>query len=250
MIKIKFIAKEKYILDDFQKPYPAKQKYPEWLKKMPMFFSNVKVDEFGDPLETVKKCMPFHDAMTAGYHIPLPCDVWVDRQNNNFNIQWAADRIDLVSKHYPQQMDSSKIEDDYEKILFKWKNPWIVKTPKNWSCLFIQPLHQDNVPFKGFTGLVDTDKFPRPVNIPFVIKKNFEGLIPKGTPFIQVIPFKRDSFISSFSFDDGTYLNAWNKAKTVFFDRYKKFFRQPKQFLDESESPKSKCPFSFLHDMK
>lgn len=251
MIKIKFIAKEKYILEFFNKPCPAKQNYPEWLKKMSNFFCNKKVDDFGDPLETVKKCMPFYDAMTCGYHIPLPCDVWVDRQNNDFKIQWSVDQYNLISKHYDGQMDPNMIDEGYEKILFKWNNPWIIKTPRNWSSLFIQPIHQDTVPFKSFTGLVDTDTFPGAVSIPFVVRKNFEGIIPKGTPFIQVIPIKREKHISKFSYDDGSLIKIWDKARTIFFDRYKKTFRQPKFYLDESEEVKqSKCPFSFLHKPK
>jgi hypothetical protein len=250
MNRIKFIAKQKYIYEFFERPYSAKQKYPEWLRKMPIFFSNKKVDDLGDPLETVKKCMPFYDAMVAGYHIPLPCDVWVDKQNNDYKIQWSVDQFDLISRHYDGQMDDKMIHDDYDKMLFKFNNPWIIKTPKNWSCLFTHPIHQDDVPFKSFTGFVDTDKFPRPVGIPFVIKKDFEGLIPKGTPFVQVIPIKREKFISSFSYDDGRYLKIWSSIRTVFFDRYKKFFRQPKFYLDESEIEKPKCPFSFLHKPK
>ena len=175
MNKIKFIAKQKYIYEFFERPYSAKQKYPEWLRKMPIFFSNKKVDDFGDPLETVKKCMPFYDAMIAGYHIPLPCDVWVDKQNNDYKIQWSVDQFDLISRHYDGQMDDKMIHDDYDKMLFKFNNPWIIKTPKNWSCLFTHPIHQDDVPFKSFTGFVDTDKFPRPVGIPFIIKKDFEN---------------------------------------------------------------------------
>ena len=48
--------------------------------------------------------------------------------------------------------------------------------------------------------MVDTDKYPIPVHFPFLLKKNFEGLIKQGTPIIQVIPFKRESWKSSYSF--------------------------------------------------
>jgi hypothetical protein len=35
-----------------------------------------------------------------------------------------------------------------------------------------------------------------PVNLPFLLKDNFEGLIPKGTPIAQIIPIKRDNWNS------------------------------------------------------
>ncbi len=250
MINVKFIARDQFVYDTCEKPQPCNNTYPNWLKRIPAFYSPKMVDDNGDPMETVKKCVPFYDAMAFGYHICLPCDVWVDRKNNDFKIQWAIDELKIVSKHDERQYDGDMIPNNYDKIVFKWVNHWIVKTPKNWSCLFMQPIHQDKVPFQCFTGLVDTDKFPRPVNVPFLIEKDFEGLIPKGTPFVQVIPIKRDKFVSSYSVDDGSYKTIWQKTRTVFFDRYKKFFRQPKEFIDESELPKSKCPFSFLHDMK
>jgi hypothetical protein len=33
-------------------------------------------------------------------------------------------------------------------------------------------------------------------SIPFFIKKGFEGIIPAGTPILQIIPFKKDNWTS------------------------------------------------------
>jgi hypothetical protein len=41
---------------------------------------------------------------------------------------------------------------------------------------------------------VDTDVLETHANSPFVIEENFEGIIPKGTPMFQVIPFKRENW--------------------------------------------------------
>jgi hypothetical protein len=62
--------------------------------------------------------------------------------------------------------------------------------------LFIHPLNSGDTPFHSFSGIVDTDKHPVTVNFPFLIRKDFEGNIPAGTPMIQVIPFKRDKWES------------------------------------------------------
>jgi hypothetical protein len=250
MINIKFLAQKKELLEFLEKPFVAKKITPEWLKKMGSFHpSDIKVDEMGDPLTTVKKCMPFNDARTAGYFIPLPCDVYVERKPQ-LHIKWSSDQIELIGTHQNWQFEEYPVPKGYEtEVAFKWLNPWIIKTPKNWSCLYTHPIHFDELPFQSLTGLVDTDKFPYPVNFPFFLKNDFEGLIPKGTPFIQVIPFKREKFISTYSYDDGRYQKLWLKARTVFFDRYKKFFRTPKEFL-EGEIEKPKCPFAFLHSKK
>jgi hypothetical protein len=43
-----------------------------------------------------------------------------------------------------------------------------------------------------FSGVVDTDRYPSPVNFPFVpIGDDGVHILPKGTPLVQVIPFAR-----------------------------------------------------------
>jgi hypothetical protein len=251
MIPIKFIAKEKKYLEICDKPYPASQLTPQWFKNLSTFWSDSKIDHHGDPLETVKQCMPFNDMRGAGYYIPLPCDVWIEYREGGCDIRWSAPELEIANTHYFEQIGNYPIPSGYSnQVAFKWENPWIIKTPRGWSCLFLQPQHTDEVPFLCFSGLVDTDKFPMPVNFPFLIKEGFEGLIPKGTPIIQVIPFKRQKFVSFYSYDKGSkFKKQWDKACTVFFHRYKKFFRTPKEFITESQIPpqKSKCPFAFLH---
>jgi hypothetical protein len=43
---------------------------------------------------------------------------------------------------------------------------------------------------------MDTDIYGHSGSIPFSIKIGFEGIIPKGTPFLQMIPIKRESWKS------------------------------------------------------
>ena len=243
--KIEFIAETKEMLEILEKPYPAIQTTPSWFNEMPTYTTGKKdVDNFGDPLETVKKCMPFFDAMTAGYYIPLYTDVWVENQGiDKINIKWAWNTIEVVAAHDPRQFEKYPLPAGFLPMGFKWINPWIVKTPPGWSTLFIQPTHYDELPFHCLTGIVDTDKHPTPVNFIFVLKSSFSGLIQKGTPLIQAIPFKRQDFISEFSYDRGGKLaTVWKKAKTVYFDRYKKYFRSPKKY---EQGQIKKCPFNF-----
>ena len=35
-----------------------------------------------------------------------------------------------------------------------------------------------------------------PINLPFFLKEGFEGIIPKGTPIAQIMPFKREPWNS------------------------------------------------------
>jgi hypothetical protein len=248
-VKIEFISSSQELLDIAPKPYPSANKLPDWYKKTPSYINGIQsVDQFNDPSSTIKKCMPIFDIMTAGYHIPLHSDVWVENAGDmNISFRWSWDTIEIVSVHPSEQHSTYPIPPGYHNTAFKWISPWIIKTPPGWSCIFTHPYHYDDLPFRSFSALVDTDKHPAPTHFPFLLKKGFNGLIPLGTPMIQVIPFKRETFTSEYSVDDGSHNTLWQKAHSVFFDRYKKFFRSPKTY--EDVKPKeSKCPFAFMHN--
>lgn len=248
-INLTFYPLKSEYLDYIEKPYPAVKNMPSWLADTPAYYTKQKsVDSYMDPTSTIKKCMPVVDCMSAGYHIPLPCDVWVssvedEDQRRGIDLKWSLTHIKLAEIHNPDQLINYPFQEDYENIVFKWLNLWTLTTPKGWSCLFVPPQYHEDIPFKCFSALVDTDKFPLPVNFPFLIKKGFVGLIPKGTPMIQVIPFKREKFVATFKKDSNKLLYKWySKAGAVFFDRYKKYFRAKKEFSVKE----SKCPFHKL----
>lgn len=245
IIPIQFIAETKEFLEIAPKPTVASKNVPEWFKKMPSYVNNVKgIDQYGDPTSTVKKCMPVNDCINAGYNIVLPCDVWITNHGDDkLKIQWAWENIKIVTGQRPDQHEGYPIPEGYNTSVFKFINHWIVKTPKNWSCLLTHPLHHEELPFRTLSSVVDTDRYPSPIHFPFFLKKGFNGLIPQGTPIVQIIPFKREKFRSTYSWDkDGKLATIWKKAHNIFFDRYLKNFRSPKTY-EEGDVKVSKCPF-------
>jgi hypothetical protein len=60
--------------------------------------------------------------------------------------------------------------------------------------LFTQPLNHTESPFLTLSGVIDTDNWSGSDVLNFAFKKDFEGLIPKGTPYVQIIPFKREEW--------------------------------------------------------
>lgn len=173
-------------------PIPASRIVPEWYRTMP---------GSRDKVETVKKCIPFLDALTAGYVITLDADVYWNEESKTFH---SESPIQMQSDHMQSQTQDVNIDDRFDSQPHKWVNHWEIRTPKGYSCLFIHPLERTDLPFYSLTGIVDTDKHPLVVNFPFLFKKGFSGVIPKGTPIIQVIPFKRDNWKSEIS-DDKPY---------------------------------------------
>jgi hypothetical protein len=117
-----------------------------------------------------------------------------------------------------------------------------MRTPRGWSTLFITPSHRD-LPFQVFAGIVDTDNYDQPVNLPFMLRKDFNGILYKSTPFVQCIPIKRKNHFAIVSEYRKNLFKKWRKATTQVFDRYKDYFHIPKKYkiIDQQES---KCPFS------
>jgi hypothetical protein len=77
-------------------------------------------------------------------------------------------------------------------------NPWLIKTPPGYSCLFVPPLNNCDDRFDIIPGIVDTDVWDLEINFPFVFNgykyETLETVIKRGTPYVQVIPFKRDNW--------------------------------------------------------
>ena len=76
-------------------------------------------------------------------------------------------------------------------------------------------------------GVVDTDTYYNQINFPFVWtgSKQGEWVIPKGTPLIHVVPFKRTEVdLEITTIDAKKFKTANNKLKFKFHDNYKHEF--------------------------
>ena len=214
---------------DIEQPKPASKLVPDWYKNMESYVGKEK-KPMGDASTsaTIKRCMPVLDAITAGYIIESPADVWVSKKDERQWFEWSD--FGLISFHPIEQAPEHPARKPFPYP--KWSNPWSITTPKGYSTLFVQPMHRESV-FTILPGIVDTDTYSAPVNFPFVINDpNFEGLIPKGTPIAQVIPFKRDSWNMEIGtkedFDRQNKISK--KLQSKFFDRYKSMFWTRKEY--------------------
>jgi len=179
-------------------PKPSLQFIPEAYKKMPL---DIKKDSVQS---TVKRCIPFLDAMTSGYIVPFQTDIeYIYDEKNNliyFSINGSipsqlSELIDVKdhdSIQITKELMSSKRTLDK---VFKFNNSWKIKTPSGYSCLFVTPSNH-SLPFELITGVVDTDSYEFPVNLPFYWtanpRRNF--LLKQGSPMAMIIPFKREEW--------------------------------------------------------
>jgi hypothetical protein len=213
--EIEFGAHEDYFALQEDYPIPAKLNIPEWYKNLEHTILN----------KTVKGCMPFLDTLTTGYLLKIPQDFHIRHNVDNKNEKGeifkdsfqtfglhdqssilGAKYISLnsgVDVHPIKQLEGSSLINKNKNLPFyKILNPWKIKTPKGYSCLFVPPLNNHDDRFSIIPGIVDTDIFPNEINFPIVINGDkypvLETTIKKGTTYVQVIPFKRDNWKMKF----------------------------------------------------
>ena len=180
---------------------------------------------------TVKWCNPFGDALGAGYFIFLENDVQVRLENNKQIFVWTNGGNNFISQHTPSQISDELIPDNYSEQPWKFKNFWGIETPAGYSTMFTHPLNRTELPFITLTGVVDTDGYRQPVHFPFIIRKDFEGIIEAGTPIAQIIPFKRESWqseILDFDADKVAEIEAGFRRKI--FRAYKMLYWKRKEY--------------------
>jgi len=170
-------------------PVPAKTALPDWFRKLaPVDKEKLST---GDTGQTVKRCMPFLDAMTAGFVLPLAATVRLEIRDEGRTVEagWDFDKP-MVSNHGVHQVEGHPA---LPRPPCKFHNYWTIRTPPGWSCLFVPPLNRENPVFEPVAGIVDTDRYVAPIHFPF-FARGADGLhvLEKGTPLVQVIPFRRE----------------------------------------------------------
>jgi hypothetical protein len=172
----------------------------------------------------LKLCVPFLDAMTSGYMIELHTDMTVtyNEEADDVNIDWISVPTPLLRRD-PALGEKIPRPEGHLNVHFAWIGQWGIEVPEGWSILLTHPVNRFDLPFTTLTGLMDSDKSVNSGNFPFFMKRNFTGLIPAGTPIAQLIPIKREEWVSELgsekdkqkanqqSFDSRRVLNGFYK---------------------------------------
>ena len=205
MKNIKFIAKNQYGWEVCDKPFPASEAIPDWWKALPAYTPSEEnpngtkmIIESGHSNAGAKKCIPMLDAITSGYIIPLWADVQARQENGSTKLSWRVSN-DVFQVHgvYSSMVDTPL---GYDPQVLKFINTWRIVTPPGYSVLITQPFGYRNTPFQAIPAIIDTDTSTTEILPPMWIREGFEGIIEKGTPLVQITPFKRDNWESEFSY--------------------------------------------------
>ena len=120
------------------------------------------------------------------------CDYLLQRNKNE--LEWDNKNFPYGIEFHPNNQIYNW---DLRKADFpegvKFVNPWRIYTPPGYSVMFMTPTYQFEKRFTVLPGIVETDKYHH-VNFPTIIHTTKDLIIDRGTPFLQVIPFKREDF--------------------------------------------------------
>jgi len=213
---------------DFAKPKPIGQVLPDWYKHLSAFIDRPLTPGAG----TAKACRPLHEYLHYGYVLPLWAD-YIFEKNEEQNI--VAISKTSYGEHPSVQtgfvLDSS---DKYQGLAVKFINPWIIKTPPGYSCLFMAPFYNFEEKFTIAPAIVNTDLYEGQVHLPAFVNKHAKipFVLEMGYPLVHIIPFKRDNWESKIT-------NLKDLVKTKAFKGFRyimqnKWFWQYKKFAGAS----------------
>lgn len=213
MKKIKFVAYPDMV--DMLAPSPVKNHIPQWYKDGEMYDDKNSAG--------LKTCVPFLDVMLTGYALTTIDDIKISKENGfviiedgNIKADGSFEPIKKKPVHNHEIRDNqifSRLVNErkgstgstiprppgHMQNHFVWSGKWGWKVPRGYSVLVTHPFNRLDLPFTTLSGIIDSDGWVPSGNIPFFLKEDFEGVIPKGTPIAQLFPYKRDSWIMKIS---------------------------------------------------
>jgi hypothetical protein len=202
-------------------PSPAKKHIPDWYKDTPSLKRNsmkeIKIKNF-------KSCVPFGDSFLTGYMLTTPCDIFIEKVEGKDPNLYNSLNIDLFGVRSQIASGLMQSPENCYNVSYIYKHNIHMSLPQGYSALITHPLNRNDLPWIALSGIVDADKEPlRPGQYPIFIKKDFEGMIPKGTPILQIIPFKRESWKSE---KDDSLLKTYSKSSYGLFSTFSNWYKK------------------------
>lgn len=201
--KIRFVANRPWLNEDSPStPGPVLKTLPEWYRKAdryakdPATGEHLELPDKGGKIPTWKACPAVFDVMGSGYAYKTPCDIqFAEDANGNIQARVLEGRYqDFLVERLP--LDRFPHPQGYHARHFAWWPDWAVELPDGYSALYTQPLNRFELPFITMSGIVDNDKVHLPGTMPFFVQIGTSGILPAGTPYAQIIPFKREHWIA------------------------------------------------------
>jgi hypothetical protein len=213
-----FISFKSWINKDSKTiPAPTQSVIPQWYKDADRFakdpngnyYSASKqvcpypkegtTNDYGK-VPTWKACPAIMDAFSTGYVLKTPCDLKFFKDKNGII------DVEILDPRYTnfctRRLEMPQFEHPlgFYRTHFAWMADWGLKLPEGYSALFMTPMNRFDLPFMNTTGVVDSDKLHMLGSFPFFIADGWEGILPAGTPYLQILPFKREDWSHDLEF--------------------------------------------------
>jgi hypothetical protein len=221
MNKIKFHSHRTYNdSDQNYRPAPSSSVIPEWFAKA----DKHEISEMtGEPIvyadgkkhPTFKACPALIDIFLSGYMLRTPCDIKFGEKDGQPGVATAVGYEGFCKPR--RRMKIFPVPEGYYEDHFHWSSNWAPETPDGYSAIYSHPFNRFDLPFITVGGIIDNDKMNTPGNMPFFLRKGFTGELPAGTPFAQIIPFKREDWEMDFElYTQEEITNRHKRSKEVF----------------------------------
>jgi hypothetical protein len=196
----------------FSVPDSTQNTIPDWYKNADRFAKDPDTNEYYDAppnfcpfpkegtindygkIPTWKACPSIMDCFLTGYILKTPCDLtFFKNESGAINVKVEDIRHkDFCTQRPPMPQFEQPL--GYYKDHFAWSPDWGLEVPEGYSCLYITPMNRFDLPFLNTVGIVDNDKVHISGSFPFFLVYGWEGTIPAGTPYMQILPFKREDW--------------------------------------------------------
>lgn len=204
-------------------PSPTKNFFPEWWKRSSLYFKHPngethtvsQNDKKEEKALGFKSCPALLDSFSMGYVLRTPTDIMFVQHENQPYVFIGDEFKEFCSER--EEMPEFANPTGYHKKHFHWWPNWGIETPKGYSLLVTNPINRFDFPFLTVSGIIDSDRYTSSGLMPFFLKEGFSGLIPKGTPFAQVIPIKRENWNSEYIYhDEDNIYNRFNETANMY----------------------------------
>jgi hypothetical protein len=232
---IEFFPADDNVAQFIPDPQPMSEALPEWWRKHEVHGGGLKTIAGGSVNATVKKCPAVLDALTTGYLLRVPIDIFVDTTGDRIrwqtpkgNPSWKTVQIHSGLQVSGMPFDRKRFCED----IFKIHPLWSFNVPRGYSILSHHPAYFTGAPWQMLPAVMDADDYSPDGAYSMLIEKGFKGVIAQGTPLVQIVPINREdwSMVINRKFDEKKIFPQKFRMRSVFQDGYRNHFWKRKSY--------------------
>lgn len=224
-------------------PKPTKMQIPDWFKDISAHdfiktLDNGEVTDFPET-KTVRSCPSFPDYFSQGYVIPMWTDVVIRHDEETKSWSYLTPSKDFTVSAHTHDQFLSHVDANFlgrkTEFIFKFISPWTLRTPSGYSVLQLPMFYHFNDNFSVLPGIVDTDT-SHEINQQVAYHGGGKDiLIPRGTPIAQYIPFKRQRYSMTVSFEDESMEEAMAKNRLLMSTKFTGAYSEMRRDRDSKQ---------------